>query len=421
MDMPRKLIVGYDLGEDVSQISCFSQKTSEPITIGPKEGDEHYLIPTVICVRKDTRLWLCGNEAEACARKGDGEAVDHLLEKVRRGEEIEVLGQNFTAISLLEKFLRKSLMLIKNYFPTEPITKLVITLRETEPVIVDGIYHALDMIGIGKDRAMVISHTGAYLYYVLNQDRSQWMNDVGLFDFNETGFYYYQMNINRRTKPMIAGVTKREFTDTLNCTMINRKDLNLSYTLENIVNTILYRQSISTLYFTGNGFEGGWAEGVLKKLCAGRRVFLGQNLYTKGACYAAKEMSGDQTLSDYVLLNDDMIQASVGLKVYCDAMVKEVLLTEAALPWYEVNSSIEVIPEEEAELEIIIKNIMTREIIREKITIKPLPERPKRMTRLEIKLTFINRTSAKITITDLGFGDFYKSTEQTWEYTFDIV
>ena len=37
MDNPRKLIVGYDLCEDYSQISRYSYKTFEPIQICPAE------------------------------------------------------------------------------------------------------------------------------------------------------------------------------------------------------------------------------------------------------------------------------------------------------------------------------------------------------------------------------------------------
>jgi hypothetical protein len=37
MDAPRKVIVGYDLCEDFTQISCYSYKTFEPIPIGIRE------------------------------------------------------------------------------------------------------------------------------------------------------------------------------------------------------------------------------------------------------------------------------------------------------------------------------------------------------------------------------------------------
>lgn len=419
MDTPRKVIVGFDLGDEVSQISCYSYKTFDPETISPNEKDEFYPIPTVLCVKKETRLWLYGEEALTCAQADEGILIDSLLEKVRTNTEVSIFDQSVSAITLLEKFFRKTLSLVKNYFPTEPITKLVVTVRDTQPKLVEGIYQALDLLGIEKDRAFVISHTGAYLYYILYQDRSIWMNDVGLFDFSKEGLFYYQISINRRMKPIIAGVNKRVFTDTLDYTMLSNKNINVPYAFENIANTALYKQLISALYFTGKGFEEEWSEGILKKLCNGRRVFLGQNLYTRGACYAAKELSGDQKLGDYILLNDEMIQVSVSVRVYSDALNKEVVLTEAAKPWYEVNHSIEVIPDDTNEIEVVIKNIMTKEVIREKLLLE-YPQRPNRTTRLELNLNFTKKTTARLQVRDLGFGEFYPGTGREWEFLIEV-
>lgn len=420
MDTPRKLIVGYDLCEDITQISCYSYKTFEPVPICQNGGEEYAPIPTALCVKKDTKLWLYGEEAITCASKGDGVLVDQLLMRIQTGEEVDIFGQKFTGVTLLEKFIKKSLIQVKNYFPTEKITKIVVTIRDAEPILVAGIYEAMALLGLEKDRAVVISHAGVYLYYALSQDKTHWMNDVGLFDFDELGLSYYQISINRRTQPYIAKLTKKDFSDTLSYDILKQQESRAGYTFQNIANTVLYKQMITTIYFTGKGFEGKWAEEAILSLSTGRRAFIGLNLYTKGACYAAKELSGDRKLEDYILLNDEMIASSIWLRVYSDARMKDVQLTEAAVPWYEVKKYIEVIPEDEPELEIILKNIMTREIVREKLVPNFMPNRPKRMTRLEISLTCLDRSTAIITARDLGFGDIYPETEQIWEFTFTI-
>jgi hypothetical protein len=420
MDTLKKVIVGYDLCEDYTQISCYSYKTLEPIPISISEGEEYSPIPTVLCVKKDTKQWLYGEEAVTCANNGAGILLDHLLTRVLTGETAEIFQQIFTPVALLEKFLRKSLTLIKNYFPTEQITKLVVTVPSTNPMLVDAVYEALALLGLEKDRALVLSHAGAYLYYALNQDKALWMNDVGLFDFSEEGLFFYQIRMNRKTKPMIAGLAKKEYTETLSYDMLNRKDMNASYIFENIANTALFKQIISTLYFTGNGFEGGWADDVIKSLCAGRRIFMGQNLFTKGACYAAKELSGDKKLNEFILMNDDMITSSVMLRVYLDTKYQEVPLTVAGETWYEINKSIEVIPEGDAELEIILKDIMTRDVTREKIRLSQLPNRPERMTRLEINFTCKDKSTGIITVNDLGFGEIYPETGRIMEFSIEI-
>ena len=66
MDTIRKLIVGYDLCEDYTQISCFSYKSGEPIPISIREEEESFLIPTALCVNGETKQWLFGEEAITC-------------------------------------------------------------------------------------------------------------------------------------------------------------------------------------------------------------------------------------------------------------------------------------------------------------------------------------------------------------------
>ena len=407
MDNSKKLIVGYDLCDDYSQICCYSYKTFEPISIGFNEDEDDTFIPTALCVNKDSRVWLYGKDAIACHKDGSGILIDNLLDKLKNDEEIQIFEESYSAVDLLEKFFRKTLTLLKDYFPTEIITQLVVTISELDSPIVDGIYEALLMLGIDKDRVTVISHGTSFMYYALTQDRELWLNDVGLFDFQSKGLCYYQISINRRINPMIAILEKQDFSDTLNHQVIKENKVDKRFVFENIANTLLYKQIITTLYFTGKGFEGDWAMESIQSLCAGRRVFMGQKLYVKGACYGAKELSGDRKLDNIILLNNDMIVNSVAVRAYVDGNIQEVILTDATVPWYEVNSEVEVILDDAVDLEVIFRNIITKEIIRERIPLNSLPKRPNRMTRLKLHLSCMDRNRAKLIITDLGFGDIY--------------
>lgn len=421
MDNSKKLIVGYDLCDEYSQICCYSYKTFEPISIGSNEDEEDTLIPTALCVKSESRIWLYGKDAISCHQDGSGILIDNLLDKLKNKEEIQVFGESYSAVDLLEKYLRKTLTLLKDYFPTEIITQLVVTVHDFDSTIVDGIYRALHLLGIDKDRVTVISHGSSFMYYALSQDRELWLNDVGLFDFHREGLSYYQISINRRLNPMIAVLEKQDFSDTLNFKIIKENKQDKKFTFENIANTLLYKQIITTLYFTGKGFEDDWAKESIQSLCAGRRVFLGQNLYVKGACYGAKELSGDRKLDKIILLNNDMIVNSVAIRAYVDGNIQEIILTDATIPWYEVDSEVEVILDDAVDIELIFRNIMTKEIIRERIPLSILPERPNRMTRLKLHLSCVDKNRAKLIISDLGFGDIYPAGGIVAEYVIDMV
>lgn len=420
MDTTRKVIVGYDLCEDYCQISCYSYKKHEAITISSQEGNEDGLIPTVLCYKTDTRQWLFGEEALMGAKNGSGILVDKLLSNLENDREIEILGVKYNAQAIMDKFLRRTLTLVRDYFPTEPFTKLVMTVRNTNPVLVEKLYNTLALLGIGRDRALIIGHEDAYLYYALYQDRALWMNDVGLFDFNQEGLRYYQIRINRWSKPMIASLEKYDFAGNLEADILMRKNADAAYAFENLANSVLYKQLVTTLYFTGKGFEGGWADKVMKSLCTGRRVFFGHNLFTKGACYAAKELAGDRKLEDVLLLNDDMVTCSLALRVYKDGRNTEINLLEAGQLWHKAERSYEVIPEGLAELEISQKDLMSKRVISHRIGLEKLAPNINRTSRLRIDFYCSDKANGVIRVTDLGFGEFFAGTGKSAQYTIKL-
>ena len=59
------------------------------------------------------------------------------------------------------------------------------------------------------------------------------------------------------------------------------------------VQSVFNKKMVSSVFLTGEGFENNWYPLSLKVLCNGRRAFLGNNLYSKGACYTAYRRSLD--------------------------------------------------------------------------------------------------------------------------------
>ena len=46
---------------------------------------------------------------------------------------------------------------------------------------------------------------------------------------------------------------------------------------------------IGSIFLIGDGFQGDWMKESLRFLCRGRRVFQGNNLFSKGACCGMQE------------------------------------------------------------------------------------------------------------------------------------
>lgn len=401
--MNRSLLVGLDLCNDLTQIAVYNKKTFEPDLIGATEENPDGVMESIVIMQNDTEM------------------IKGFISSIQNGNPILRDGKPIDEVKLLSYYFRKLLSLVKNQYPAETILQLVITVEEQEMIFVDKIYAALEEIGIGRDRATVIDHKQSYLYYALCQEKDLWMSDVGMFEYGEKGLFYYQINIERRRSPILAGINKRDYTEAM---ILHKEEGNETAVreaiFENIVRSAIHRQVISTLYMTGKGFDGGWANEVLQRLCVGRRVFVGKNLYVSGACYAARELSGQGKLEEFVFLDDDMIAVHITTNVYVDAEIKEVILAKAGTPWYQAGREVDLIPDSEEELTISVKHILRRETTNHMITLEGIKGRTNRMARIGVKIQFADTKTCIITIKDKGFGDFMPSSNRIWERTITI-
>lgn len=426
MEPAKTLYAGLDLCDRFSQLCCFNERIFEPEEIERKPGLS--MIPTVLAVKEDTKEWFFGEDAIELSKKREGCLVERILERIAKNEEFLIYGTAFTGIQILEKYFRKTLSLLKQYYPNDTIKRLVVSVSEMDMQVIRVIYKALQKMGIEKDRAQVISHEQAYLYYSLSQKKELWMNDIGMFDFDYKGLTYHQISINRRTLPMVAGVTHKDFTETLSYDLLMEQGNNggIDYIFENIAKSVLHKQIISTVYITGAGFEGSWAAEVLKELCVGRRLFAGQNLYTKGACYAARELenvqedNGQGKLKDFIFLSREMVPCSITMKLYHNASVEEMLLIKAGMPWFEATIRITIIPDQEDELEFSVRDVMKRTQTSHIISLGEIKGRPNKTTRLDIHIHFTDIKTFIIGIKDRGFGELYPTSNRIWEKTISL-
>ena len=420
MSEERQLLVGIDLGRQISQISCFDNKIYEPVPVGRMRGDgREYEIPVAFAINKQTNEWLWGSDAVEAGEEFIH--INNLLEHLKSTEKFEVMGYTFRSKEVLKRFLIKELSLLKEYYPNDTIKRLVISIEDEDRKVAEKIADICEELGIGADRLVIQTHKQSYMYYAVSQAKELWMNNVGMFEYNLDGLSYSQISIDMKSLPYIVGVEKRALSDVMPYEMLSgTDDARLGYAFINVANTALHKQMVTTIYVTGSGFEGRWASDALKSLCNGRRVFRGQNLFTKGACYAARELSGEGKLKDFIFLDEDMITTDILIRTYHNAKFGEVVLAKAGSRWKEVDASIDVIPDDEEEIQIIARNVLLHEAKAHILSLNGFTGRENRMTRFTVRIRFAGKDTCIVTLKDNGFGEFCPSTNRVWERYIDI-
>lgn len=421
-ELKNELIVGYDLCNDYSQISYYDFTNGEPKTISTTAGKENFLIPMILLKKKGAEKWYLGEEALKRAANNEEIYIKDILTKCSNNEISLIEGKEYTPAFLLEIFIRKSF----GFFMYEGITqkipdKIVFTVSNMNKNIVAAIKLCVSKIGISLENIYIQDHEESFFEYTIHQKNELWNYNVILLEYTKTCLKAYNLQINTKTTPITGTISKKEFNEitnqhsTLNTyNEVEKKNLDqlIKETLKNYFGTSL----ISCIFLCGEGFEGELPIETLRFLCAGRRVFQGKNLYTKGACYAAAKSEINKELENYLFLGENKLIYNIGLDVYYKGENQYYPLATANDNWYDASKKCELILDNESCVELkltSIDNKDTRTII---INLYDLPMRPNGTLRILLELNFESASIGKATIKDLGFGEFYESSGRVWNH-----
>lgn len=414
----KSLILGLDFGNQDIQICCFNTKTLEPESVTLCAGENPYFFPAVVGVKPGGKEWLFGEEALELQEKGLCQAAGKLFQKAVEGTETVFYDKAYTPVYLLEKLFRKCLTLVTLKFPGEGIAKLIVTVKELNDTVRAVLQDAFGNLGLKEDRLYLQSHSLSYEYYALNQKKELWSNDIGLFHMDEEEFHYKQISISRKFTPIPVCVNQKDLEDVLDYEEVLKGDKErLEYCFLNLAKSILHKQLVTTIYVTGCGFEGDWADNALKELCVGRRVFKGQNLYAKGACYAAKEKKNieEGKSGEFLFLDSDQITSSISIEAAKGEKSCQIPLWDGYRPWYDGGLAQEFILTEDNRLTILVKDLFTLKKEYHEMALDGLEVRPDKTTRIEISVSFKDSKTALVHIRDKGFGQIIPSLGLSWE------
>lgn len=144
-------------------------------------------------------------------------------------------------------------------------------------------------------------------------------------------------------------------------------------------------------------------------------MFQGNNLFSKGACYGARERVFPSTLSSsYIYLSNDKLRANIGMT--CDRGQTEVYfpILDAGVNWYEAQKSFDVILVKNNTITLNISPVNGSRTRVARISLEGLKVRGNKTNRVGIRFFMEDANAVQIEITDKGFGEFFASTGQVW-------
>lgn len=271
---------------------------------------------------------------------------------------------------------------------------------------------------IPEDKVRVVTHLHAFLAFLTHQELGIWNHNVGLFEYKKEGLLYHQIDINKSKSPIRVHFTTTSFAHVLGPDSFYQDSETVDKEFVHIVRQVMTRGVISAVYLTGEGFRRDWLKESIDVLCASRRVFMGQDLFAKGACYLAKQDWEASDSESIAISGEGFIDYEIG--VMADIKEKEefVPIVTWGREWYLTKGSLDVILRKGTKLDIIYRNYQGQTVEREVLDLSFLPKRPDGTNRVRIAVDFTGSTQGGITVTDLGFGELFPTTHQIYRKEF---
>lgn len=395
------LVIGLDLCDSYTQLYCGN-------------GDKAWSFPTVICRKKSEDKWCIGEQAYGYTLAGDGIIVDKLIKLVQKDGTATIGQVKYEGRELLEQFLKQVIALPQTQYQIERISELVITLPALSVKLMDMLLLCTDALKIPRSRVHLVSHSESFMYYALSQKREIWNNQVALFDLSHEGLNYYEMKISRGLKTQVVMAESENLDEGFNLDVLESPSgaKLADKILTSCGERMLAKKIFSSILLTGKGFaKTQWAEEFMRLIARRRKVYMERFLFAKGACYKALDLMRDQSQYPYQFVCEGKIRFGVMLDVMLNERKTPLVIAAIGDSWYDAKSTMDFILDQQEEIILRILPLGERSYKDIKISLKGFPKRPNKTTRVQLKISFANEKTMKVTVLDKGFGELFPATD----------
>lgn len=401
---------GIDLGKKNTILSFFDDSKKEPESVSTIMGSKEYQIPTVIAKRIGIEQWFYGKEAKEILQIGNVSEIFDLVSKALNDEEVILDDKNYKARDLFCMYLNYLLSISGLPYTKEYNSFLIITVPTLSTDVIELCSLIAKNLNIDENHIFIIDYMEAFYYYALNQEKETYLKNVILFECDSEEVKYDIMTLNREKSPIYVDVKSG-----IKMLQGEKKDT----AFYNILTNMDALRNSSSVYLVGEGFDGGWMQDSMKYLLSGRRVFIGKNLYSKGACFYGY-IKNEHIPWNYFYIGNNELKLSVSLKVTENNEMKFYVLQKMGENWFKSKSECEVILIGDNEIDFWVQRVNKRENKIEKIVLTELPKRETATTRLKISSKAVSDKEVVVNISDLGFGEISPSSGLKWKYKIKV-
>lgn len=312
-----------------------------------------------------------------------------------------------------------SLYMQANELDWDMFSDVVFSLEDASQANRDILMSCLSDCGRKAEQVRIITRFRAFVEYIFHQERAVWDRSILLLDYYEKKLTTIYVDQIRRSRERAYHAVLGEIALEEHEVDMGQADHDVAFA--RMIKYYLAQNPAHIVYLTGENFEGNWMKRTLNTLCAGRRVFMGQNLYANGACFLG--VSTIPYMDEGMLLMDgpEMVYHTIGVIAQDGGRVQYVPITSIGQEWYNTTGSLDIILDKSQKVEFFYHNTKENEIECSVCEVKDLPARPPKTTRMRLSVRFSSATDGVILLQDLGFGSIFPATGKVTVFPFSLI
>ena len=420
MKQVNRNLIGYEINAKSCQISYYNDKESEPQTL-EVDGEKNQ-IPLAIGKLRDT--WVYGKEAVRLTKVKEGFAVTRLLDRGLSGEKYDFGDESYEAVWLLSKFIQMTLQ----PFQEEDIEGIVFSVPQLSEELARLLRTVALRMHIDKNHIFIQDYKESFCNYLFYQPKELWQYEAALFSCDRNEIKAFML---RRLKPGL-GDGKTTFVTVDEVANAQMRELSFVYPVLNeerakeadrmfgrFIESVFDKRIVSSVFLTGEGFENEWFPNSLRIICNGRRAFMGNNLYSRGACYTAYRKLY-MHIEDPIYLSEDKLTDQISINMRVNGQDIWYPIVSWGARWYESNNQWDVLLKDVKDIEMHIESLVEGTMKTEIIPLDNFPRRAAYSMRLQIETLFLDERTCKITLRDVGFGEFFPQSDFLQEKTIHL-
>lgn len=416
----KEIYLGLDLCKKSIQLSYYRDDKSEPQSICQQNNMETFLFPNVMFYAIEEKKWYVGNDVAGVRFTKEGTIVENVVANIESDNHIVIGASSYTYEMLLLILLKTHVQDFLSRKDDYVLSGMTVTIEEYHPIVYKVLQRFAKEMNLDKSHFSVISHETAFFQFVMNQEEKLHTNSVAMFDYSHEGMEYYRIDRKNQRNTVIYHLGYESLKEQLPYTKLFEDVEELDKDFSVIARKKMRETYVSAVYLTGPGFNDNWIRETQKVLCDGRRVFMGQNIFTKGACYHAK-VGAYENGSDIILCTQGSIPFDIGVSIG-DPEGRNHFhpIAIGGREWYNMRGKVTLFLDGTNRIDMVYRDKVSKEMQKEVIEINGLPHRPPKTTKISLEVELFNETMGAIVIRDEGFGNIYPTTNKIYRKEFSV-